>query len=98
MWAMMEKLRMLFINKTLKTKSGRGGRRLAKPPGPDATGAIQKKRSVGGVAIPRRAPYRAREATVQRTEAFPKLPILPVFRGKSPDCGGWDRRYGGFGG
>jgi hypothetical protein len=56
---MMEKLRMLFINKIQDQEEKA---MLESDLAARAMPAQRKKRSVGVIAIPRRAPYQAREA------------------------------------
>jgi hypothetical protein len=71
---------MLFINTQDQDEKGDGG---VGTRGADDAGAIEKKRSEGVIAIPRRAPYQAREAVCQ-DRSFSDCRILPDFRVESP--------------
>jgi hypothetical protein len=86
MWAMMEKLRMFFINKLKTKKSGtRPGRRKLH------VGAIQKKRRIGADRSGRTSQASALSSDrdgLGRIGIAPKLSILPDFSLESPVSGG----------
>jgi hypothetical protein len=77
----MEKLRMFFIN---AIQNQGGGTTFGPGPAGGNARAIRKKRSEGGMAIPRRAPYQEGETVCLMNRSFSDPRILPDFRVESP--------------